>query len=134
MFLVCFSPAEARSRTKSIYPQSDFHSGCFLRDDSVGNSSGAVDLQTERHLTPLFCVSGRQHAAEHGAVRGQEAEEAGPESVSVTPQTHRNPRRAPVLSRTASADESALIRVFVSRPFELFILKFHEGSFTLTSG
>lgn len=90
-------------------------------------------MQTERHLTPLFRVSGRQHAAEHGAVRGQEAEEAGPESVSVTPQTHRNPRRAPVLSRT-TADESALIRVFISRPFELFILKFHEGSFTQTSG
>lgn len=91
-------------------------------------------MQTESHLTPLFRVSGRQHAAEHGAVRGEEAEEAGPESVSFTPQTHRNPRRAPVLSRTASADEAALITFFILPPFELFILKFHEGSFALTSG
>lgn len=76
-------------------------------------------------------MSGRYHAAEHGALRGEEAEEAGPESVSFTPQTHRNPRRAPVLSRTASG--ATLIRLFISRPFELFILKFHEGSFTLSA-
>lgn len=78
-------------------------------------------------------MSRRQHAAEHGAVRGEEAEEAGPESVSFTPQTHRNPRRVRVLSRTAPADRATMIRLLVFLPFELLILKFDEGGFTMTS-
>lgn len=75
------------------------------------------DLQAELYSTPLsprFRAPGRQHAAEHGAVRGEEAEEAGPESVSLTPQTHRNPRRSPLPSRTASADDDTLIILFIT--------------------
>lgn len=106
----------APPKTERIYRQSDFEFVRFSRDESVWNTLGPVGLQTERDLTPLsprFRAPGRQHAAEHGAVRGQEAEEAGPESVSLTPQAHRKSRRAPVLSRTATAVEATLVVLFI---------------------
>lgn len=106
----------APPKTKRIDRQSDFDFVRFSRDESVRNTLGPVGLQTERGITPLsprFRAPGRQHAAEHGAVRGQEAEEACPESVSLTPQAHRNSRRALVLSRTATADEATLVVLFI---------------------
>lgn len=106
----------APPKTERIYRPSDFEFVRFSRDESVGSTHGAVGLQTERHLTPLsprFRAPGRRHAAQHGAVRGQEAEEAGPESVSWTPQAHRKSRRAPVLSRSATADEATLAVLFI---------------------